>query len=52
MSNKQLSLPGLPILEPKEKKRVTHKGRRVGRIEDRLRKLELEVSLINIRIES
>ena len=39
MSNKQLSLPGLPILELKEKKPVMNKGRRVGRIEDRLRKL-------------
>ncbi len=49
MLDKQLSIPGLPIPEPKEKKPTAEE--RLASLESRMLKLELEVSLLRILME-
>lgn len=53
MSDKQLSIPGLPVTEPKTKlvPEQVQLGLRLNNIECRLLKLELEVSLLRILME-
>ena len=53
MSDKQLSIPGLPTPEPKPQlvSREAQLGLRLNDLECRLLKLELEVSLFRILVE-
>ena len=53
MSDKQLSIPGMPAPEPKPQliSREAQLGLRLNSIESRLLKLELEVSLLRILVE-
>lgn len=51
MSNKQLSIPGLPTPGPKiEKPRVSPKER-LANLESRVLALELDVTLLRIQLE-
>ena len=47
--DKQLSIPGLPVPEPKVKKPMTEGH--LASLESRILKLELEVSLLRILVE-
>lgn len=49
MLNKQLSIPGLPVPEPKIKKSTTEE--RLASLESRILALALELSLLRILME-
>ena len=50
MSSKQLSIPGLPATEPKEKRPM--KAEHLSQLEGRILALELEVSLLRIQLDN
>ena len=49
MSNRQLSIPGLPVPKPKVKKSTTEE--RVTNLETRVLTLELELTLIRLQLD-
>jgi hypothetical protein len=49
--SEQLSIPGLPVPEPKPKLEQAQLALRLNDLESRVLKLELEVSLLKILLE-
>jgi len=51
MSNKQLSIPGLPVPEPKLEKLKASTKERLANLESRVLALELDITLLRLQLD-